>query len=98
MADLAREASSWPLADRLRLVRRLAEQVEALHGRGQTHRAIGFDTVIVDSQRSVLLADPPARRRFGGEHSAPRFCPPDLSLPVAVELPVDADVAARLLE
>jgi serine/threonine protein kinase len=98
LAELADEIASWSLADRLRLVRRLAEKVEVLHGSGQTHRAIDIETIIVEGPSAVQLADPPARRRFGGMYAGPRFCPPELSLADTVELPPDADVAARLLE
>ena len=98
LADWTEEIATWSLADRLRLVRRLAEQVETLHRSGQTHRAIDFDTVIVDGHSEVQLASPPARRRFGGDHAGPRFCPTELARAEAIELPADADVAARLLE
>jgi serine/threonine protein kinase len=98
LAEKLPDLSQRPLAERLLLVRRLAEQVAALHRQGRIHRAIGPDSVAVDERLQPRLPEPPPRRRFGGEESDPDFCPPELVTAGVVELPADAAVAARLLE
>ena len=87
-----------PLADRLLLVRQLAEQVREIHARGRTHRNISPNTIILDEQMYPRLSGYRARQRLGGEDSDPEICPPQLAVGEALELLDVAAVTARLLE
>jgi serine/threonine protein kinase len=85
------------LHDRLVLARRLAAQVEALHCRGQIHRAIQIDSIIVDEQLQPQLPPAPDGRRFGGADSDPEFCPPELTGGAGLELPAAIEAATDVL-
>ena len=65
---------------------------------GQTHRALDAATVTVDEQLQPQLGPPAGPRRFGGEQSDPEFCPPELALDTAVELPAEIEAATAILQ
>ena len=79
LAELLAAGPSWTLKERLVLAERLAVAVHALHSQGSTHRALDAATVTVDERLLPKIGPPAGPRRFGGEHSDPEFCPPELA-------------------
>ncbi len=98
LADVLEEGRPWTVEDSLRLVRKLAAQVQVLHQSGRTHRAISAETVLVDSRLRPQLSPPALSRRFGGNDSDPEFCPPELAGGSVLELPLDLQAAAAVLK
>jgi serine/threonine protein kinase/formylglycine-generating enzyme required for sulfatase activity len=97
LADCLAEGHAWSVGDSLVLTRELALQVQTLHQSGRTHRAIGGETVTLAGPRRAALGPAPAVRPFGGEDSAPEFCPPELAGGEALELPAEIESAAVIL-
>ncbi len=97
LGELLAAGPVFTLKERLVLAQRLAVAVHALHGQGRTHRALDAATVTVDGRLLPKLAAPAGPRRFGAEHSDPEFCPPELALDTAVELPAEIETAAAIL-
>ena len=58
LSEILADRPKWPLADRLLIVRRLAEKIEALHRKGQTHRAVDADHVSLDEVLQPELMPP----------------------------------------
>ncbi len=88
---------SWTLKERLALAQRMALAVQTLHSQGSTHRALDAAAITVDEQLRPQIGLPAGPRRFGGEHSDPEFCPPELALEKAIELPAEIDAATAIL-
>ncbi len=98
LAELLAAGPSWTLQERLALAERMALAVQTLHSRGSTHRALDAATITVDEQLRPKIGPPAGPRRFGGEHSDPEFCPPELALVgTAVELPAEIEAARAIL-
>jgi predicted Ser/Thr protein kinase len=98
LADVLAEELHWTLAERLLFVRQLALQVIALHAGGRNHRDIRAETITLDPQRQPQLGPPGGPRWFGGEHSDPEYCPPELAGAEAVELPAEIEAARTILQ
>ncbi|HUT95105.1 MAG TPA: hypothetical protein VMY37_36965 [Thermoguttaceae bacterium] len=99
LSELVEDGRSWSLRDSLLLIRRLSVLVRDFHQAGQTHRAIDLDHVTVIGRLEPQLSKPPERRWFGGQHSDPEFCPPELVGADLVEVPGGLVAAtARLAE
>jgi len=97
LAELFAAGPSWTLKERLVLANRLALAVQAIHIKGRTHRALDATTVTVDERLQPQLGPPAGPRRFGAEQSDPEFCPPELALDTAVELPAEIAAATVIL-
>ncbi|MGA2255071.1 MAG: hypothetical protein ABSG53_10450 [Thermoguttaceae bacterium] len=97
LAELLAEGRSWTLKERLVLARRLALAIQALHSQGRTHRALDAATVTIDEQLRPQLGLPAGPRRFGADQSNPEFCPPELALDTAIELPAEIEAATAIL-
>ncbi len=97
LAEVLAEGPRWTVTDRLRIIRRLAQEVHILHQDGRTHRAIDAEAVSIDTQLQPQLASPVGPRRFGGEHSDPEFCPPELAEGSDVQLPEHVEQALAVL-
>jgi hypothetical protein len=100
----ARRVAGWlaenrelPLPDVLRLFGRLAGEVDSLDQRGQAHRAIDEEHVLVDRRRELQLTAPGPRRRFDGEACDPEYCPPEL-MDAVVILPAQLPDASAVLQ
>ncbi len=98
LRQLLKQREDLSAVDRLRIVRHLALQVQALHQSGRTHRAIDAETVLIDDRLRAELASPPLQRRFGAPDADPEFCPPDLAGTEALRLPEKIEAAAAVLK
>jgi len=87
LSELVEAGQGWRLRDSLLLIRRLSVLVGDLHQSGRVHRAIDLDHVTVVGPLAPQLSEPPQRRWFGGQHSDPEFCPPELVGANLVEVP-----------
>ena len=97
LAEWLASGPAWTFKERLALAERMALAVETLHSQGSTHRALDAATVTVDEAFRPKIGPPAGPRRFGGEHSDPEFCPPELALGTAVELPAEIEAATAIL-
>jgi len=97
LSQWLRDRQPWSLADRLLLIQKLATQVRTLHESGRTHCAITVDEVLVDGEFEPQLGPPAPLCRFGGEHSDPDLCPPELAGGEVLELPPEIERAAAIL-
>ncbi len=97
LAEWLASGPAWTFKERLALAERMALAVQTLHSQGSTHRALDAATVTVDEAFRPKIGPPAGPRRFGGEHSDPEFCPPELALGTAVELPAEIEAATAIL-
>lgn len=98
LSELLDEGATWPLQESLKLIRRLALQVQSLHRGGRTHRAIGPATVSIDEKLRPQLEPSAGSRSFGGDHPDQEFSPPELADADAVALPEGIETAVAVLE
>ncbi len=98
LIDLGEGGSALSCSEALRVVDRLAAEVERLHRSGVIHRSIELRTVELDAHSNPRLPPPAVSRRFGGGISDPDFCPLALLRGPLIELPAEMGAARRVLE
>ena len=81
-----------------RILRAVAAEVATLHASGQTHRAIGSDTVRVDQRSRPELAQPESVVRVGGADPSGSSWPVELQRVDSLQLPVDIKAATSALK
>lgn len=83
--------------DRIQLFRRIAAEVQSLHGRGLIHGSIDLDHVRVGPSLEASLVPASSPLQLGGESHDPECCPPEFGGMAPVDLPQEVDAAHAAL-
>jgi len=96
LSELLAQEPDWPMPSRLRLTRRLAEEVVALYDAGRTHRCVEVAEVVIDARSRPTLGNPLAAcAQSDSLATHPTQAMPQSDLPEEIEELISARIWPR---